>query len=95
MKLCCEFKLEICSYSLPTTNTDVNWNWRRGAESGALGVRRTKDEAEAMTPLHTKNGAHRQPVLDCHMAGIAPDRLGEMRDPPGGSWARLGKNNGV
>jgi len=48
-----------------------------------------------MTPLHTKNGAHRQPVLDRHMAGIAPDRFSEMRDPPGGGWARLGKNNGV
>ena len=30
---------------------------------------RTKDEAEALTLLHTKNEAHRQPVLNLQMPG--------------------------
>ena len=29
---------------------------------------RTKDEAEALTLLHSKNEAHRQPVLNLHIA---------------------------
>ena len=36
--------------------------------SGKQHSLRTKDEAEALTLLHSKNEAHRQPVLNLHIA---------------------------
>ena len=35
---------------------------------------RTKDEAEALTIFHSKNEAHRQPVLNLHIARTYSDR---------------------
>jgi len=42
---------------------------------------RTKDEAEALALLHSKNEAHRQPVLNLHVARAyhAPDELSQLQ----------------